>query len=94
MKREIADYVSRCLQCQQIKAIRQKPAGLLHPLPISRWKWEDIAMDYVIGFPRSNRGNNAILVIVDRLTKAAHFIPIKDKYAMNKMATTYIREII
>ena len=86
MKCDIASYIDRCLECQQIKAVRQKPSGLLQPLPISKMKWEDIMMDYVIGFPRSSKGNNAIWVIVDRLTKSAHFIPIKNTYAMDKMA--------
>jgi hypothetical protein len=94
MKRDIMKYVERCLQCQKIKAVRQKSAGLLHPLPIPKWKWEDIAMDYVIGFPRTAKGNNSIWVIVDRLTKSAHFIPIKNTYSMDQMASTYIREII
>ena len=94
MKRDIVDYVSRCLECQQVKAVRQRPTGLIQPLPISKWKWEDIMMDYVIGFPRSNRGKNAIWVIVDRLTKSAHFIPIKNMYSMDRMASTYIQEII
>ena len=93
MKRDVASYVSRCLECQQVKAVRQRPAGLLHPMPIPRWKWEDKTMDYVIGLPRSSRGNNAIWVIVDRLTKSAHFIPIKNTYSMDRMATTYVREI-
>ena len=94
MKNYIANYVSRCLECQQVKAVRQRPAGLLQPLPISKWKWEDITMDYVVGFPRSGRGNNAIWVIVDRLTKTAHFIAIKNTYSMNRMVATYVREIV
>ena len=77
MKREIAAFVSRCLACQMIKAEHQKPPGLLQPLEIPEWKWEHITMDFVSGLPTTKKGNNAIWVIVDRLTKSAHFIPLK-----------------
>ena len=94
MKRDVKEYVNKCLQCQQIKAVRQKPAGLLQPLPVSKWKWEDITMDFVIGFPRTVKGNNSIWVIVDRLTKTAHFIPIRNTHTMDHMAAIYIKEIV
>lgn len=77
MKKDIAEYVSKCLTCQQVKAEHQRPAGTLQPLPIPEWKWDHITMDFVTGLPRSHKGNDAIWVIVDRLTKVAHFLPIK-----------------
>lgn len=77
MKREIARYVGRCVTCQQVKAEHQKPAGMLQPLQIPEWKWEFITMDFVTNLPKSPRGHNGIWVIVDRLTKSAHFLPIK-----------------
>uniref|UniRef100_A0A2N9F277 Integrase catalytic domain-containing protein n=1 Tax=Fagus sylvatica TaxID=28930 RepID=A0A2N9F277_FAGSY len=77
MKREIAGYVARCLVCQQVKIEHQRPGGLLQPLPIPEWKWEHISMDFVTGFPRTPSGNDSIWVIVDRLTKSAHFLAIK-----------------
>ena len=77
MKKIIADFVARCLQCQQVKAEHQRPAGLLQPLPIPEWKWEHITMDFIVGLPRSSRGMDSIWVIVDRLTKSAHFLPVK-----------------
>ena len=77
MKRDIAQFVSRCLVCQQVKAEHQSPGGLLLPLQIPEWKWEQIAMDFVIGLPRTTRGFDAIWVVVDRLTKTARFLPIK-----------------
>ena len=73
MKREITDYVSKCLTCQQVKAEHQRPAGLLQPLQISEWKWEHITMDFVVGLPATQKGHNGVWVIVDRLTKTAHF---------------------
>ncbi|GFZ05260.1 hypothetical protein Acr_17g0008320 [Actinidia rufa] len=94
MKREIAEFVSRCLSCQQVKAEHQRPAGLLQSLPIPEWKWEHITMDFVVGLPNSPRGCNAIWVIVDRLTKSAHFFPVKTTYSLSKYANLYIAEII
>ncbi|GFS42479.1 hypothetical protein Acr_00g0080050 [Actinidia rufa] len=83
MKKEIAEFVSQCLSCQQVKAEHQRPAGLLQSLPIPEWKWEHITMDFVVGLPNSPRGCNAIWVIVDRLTKSAHFLPVKTTYSLS-----------
>jgi hypothetical protein len=94
MKREIAEYVARCLTCQKVKAEHQRPAGTLKPLEIPEWKWEGIAMDFVVGLPRTTSGYDAIWVIVDRLTKSAHFLPIKVKYAPEKLAEIYLQEIV
>ncbi|CAL5400001.1 unnamed protein product [Camellia sinensis] len=94
MKKDIANHVSKCLHCQQVKAEHQRPAGLLQPLPIPEWKWEHITMDFVVGLPQSFSKNDAIWVIVDRLTKSAHFLSIKIMYPLNKFATLYIKEII
>ena len=76
MKRDIAQFVAQCVMCQQVKVEHQRPAGSLQPLVIPKWKWEHITMDFVIGLPRTLGGNNAIWVIVDRLTKSAHFLPM------------------
>ncbi|KAM1006781.1 hypothetical protein COP2_003576 [Malus domestica] len=75
MKREIAEYVSRCIVCQQVKAKRKKPFGRMQPLPVPQWKWENITMDFVYKLPRTRNGFEGVWVIVDRLTKSAHFIP-------------------
>ncbi|GJR52252.1 putative reverse transcriptase domain-containing protein [Tanacetum coccineum] len=75
MKRDIAEYVSKCLTCSKIKAEHQKPSGLLQQPEIPEWKWEKITMDLVTKLPRSSGGYDAIWVIVDRLTKSAHFLP-------------------
>ena len=74
MKRDVADYVSKCFTYQQVKADHQKSSGLLQPLPIPQWKWEHISMDFVVGLPRSQQNHDAFWVIVDRLTKSVHFI--------------------
>ncbi|KAA0065337.1 ty3-gypsy retrotransposon protein [Cucumis melo var. makuwa] len=94
MKREVAEFVSRCLVCQQVKAPRQKPAGLLQPLSIPEWKWENVSMDFITGLPRTLRGFTVIWVVVDRLTKSAHFVPGKSTYTASKWAQLYMYEIV
>ena len=94
MKKYIAEFVARCLVCQQVKAEHQHPAGLLQALPILEWKWEHITMDFVVGLPRTQQGHDAIWVIVDRLTKSAHFLPVKVSYSLDKLAEVYIREVV
>ena len=94
MKREIADYVSRCLTCQQVKAEHQRPTGLLQPLQIPEWKWEHITMDFVVGLPTTQKGHYEFLVIVDRLTKMVHFLPFNTKWSVAKLARYYVREIV
>ncbi|GJR79735.1 putative reverse transcriptase domain-containing protein [Tanacetum coccineum] len=90
MKRDIAEYVSKCLTCSKIKAEHQKPSGLLHQPEIPEWKWEKITMDLVTKFPKSSSGYDAIWVIVDRLTKSAHFLPIREDYKTEKAGRIYI----
>ncbi|KAL0556809.1 hypothetical protein IC582_005326 [Cucumis melo] len=94
MKREVEKFVSRCLVCQQVKAPRQKPAGLLQPLSIPEWKWENVSMDFITGLPRTLRGFTVIWVVVDRLTKSAHFVPGKSTYTASKWAQLYMSEIL
>ena len=94
MKRDVVDFVSKCLTCQQIKAEHQRPAGLLQPLEIPEWKWEQVTMDFVSGLPKTVRGCDSIWVIVDRLTKSAHFLPVRVTYTLDKLAEIYVREIV
>jgi hypothetical protein len=94
MKREIASYIARCDVCQRVKAKHQRPAGLLQPLKVPLWKWEEVGMDFITGLPMSNRGHDSIWVIVDRLTKVAHFIPVKTTDHGNHLAELYISRIV
>lgn len=94
MKREIAEYVAHCDVCQRVKAEHQRPAGLLQPLPIPEWKWKQVGMDFITGLPRTQSGYDSIWVIVDRLTKVAHFIPVKTTYSSNKLAELYLARIV
>jgi hypothetical protein len=86
--------VAKCSICQQVKVEHRKPAGLLQQLPIPEWKWEMITMDFVSGLPRRKRGNNAIWVIVDRLTKFALFLPVKMTDSVDKLAKIYVNEVV
>ena len=94
MKKDIAEYVSKCLTCQQVKAEHQRPAGLLQPLPIPEWKWDKITMDFVVGLPMTWRKNDAVWVIVDRIMKTAHFILIRSDFLLNKLSRLYIDNIV
>ena len=94
MKKDISEYVAKCLTCQQVKAEHQVPSGLLNPLPIPQWKWDNITMDFVSGFPLTQRKHDAVWVIVDRLTKSAHFLPIRLDYSMDRLADLYVDEIV
>jgi hypothetical protein len=86
--------VAWCDTCQRTKAKHQKPAGLLQPLPVPEWKWEEIGMDFVTGLPRTQKGNDSIWVIIDCLTKVAHFIPVKTTFGGATLARIYLKEIV
>ncbi|GJS01319.1 putative reverse transcriptase domain-containing protein [Tanacetum coccineum] len=94
MKADIATYVSKCLTCAKVKAEHQKPSGLLQQPEIPVWKWERITMDFITKLPRTPSGYDSIWVIVDRLTKSAHFIPMNEKYKMEKLTRLYLKEIV
>lgn len=94
MKRDIAEFVACCDVCQRIKAEHQRPAGLLQPLQIPQWKWEEIGMDFITGLPRTKTGYDSVWVIIDRLTKVAHFIPVKTTYKGDKLAELYMARIV
>ncbi|GJY01586.1 putative reverse transcriptase domain-containing protein [Tanacetum coccineum] len=77
MKKDITVYVSKCLTCLKVKIEHQRPSGLLQQPEIPEWKWEGIVMDFVTKLPRTSSGHDTIWVIVDRLTKSAHFLPMR-----------------
>jgi hypothetical protein len=90
IKNKIAKYVARYDTCRRVKVVHLKLAGMLQPLPIPSWKWEDISMDFITRLPKTLRGFDSIWVIVDRLTKLAHFIPVKTDYRASKYAEIYV----
>jgi hypothetical protein len=75
-----------CAMCQRVKAEHQRPGGLLHPLKIPEWKWEEIGMDFITGLPRTSKAYDSLWVIVERLTKVAHFILVKTMYKGSQLA--------
>nr|GFA39249.1 putative reverse transcriptase domain-containing protein [Tanacetum cinerariifolium] len=94
MKAGIATYVSKCLTCTKVKVEHQRPSGLLIQPAIPVWKWDNITMDFVTKLPKSSQGLDTIWVIVDRLTKSAHFLPIKENDTMDKLARLYLDRIV
>jgi hypothetical protein len=94
MKVDIAKYVSECDTCHRMKASHLKSAGVLQPLSIPTWKWDDISMDFILGLPLTARKKDSIWVIVDRLTKTAHFIAIHTIYSVQHYAELYIDQIV
>nr|GEX21874.1 hypothetical protein [Tanacetum cinerariifolium] len=94
IKADITTFVSKYLTCAKVKAEHQKPSGLIQQPEIPEWKWEKITMDFVLGLPRTSSGYDSIWVIVDRLTKSAHFLPMKKTDSIEKLAQLYLREIV
>ena len=94
MKRDVAEYVSKCLACQQVKAEHQVLTSLLNPFPIPQWKWDNITLDFVSNFPLTQQKHDSVWVIVDKLTKSTHFIPVRMDYSMDRLAELYVEEIV
>ena len=94
MKNDVATFVSKCLTCQKVKAEHQRPGGELQKISIPEWKWDQVTMDFVVGLPRTPSGNDAIWVVVDRLTKSAHFIAIKLSFSVDQLAELYVAQIV
>ena len=74
MKGETTEYLARCQYCQQVKVEHQHPADLLQPLPVPEWKWETISLDFITGMPKTQKQNDSIMVVIDKLNKSAHFV--------------------
>nr|GEV65413.1 reverse transcriptase domain-containing protein [Tanacetum cinerariifolium] len=94
MKTNIATYDSKCLTCARVKAKHQKPSGLLVQPAIPKWKWDNITMDFITKLPKSSQGFDTIWVIVDRLIKSAHFLPIRENDPLDKLARLYLNKIV
>ena len=94
MKKHVGDFVRLCLTCQRVKAEHQRPAGLLQPVEVAEWKWEHITMDFVTHLPRTLRVHDAVWVIVNRLTKSAHFLAVRMTFTLEEFYRLYILEIV
>ena len=93
MRKDVADYIYICMECQRVKAEHRHPIGFLHPLPISEKKWEALTTDFITKFPRTTRKHDFIMVVVDKLTKDAHFVPLKKTHTTTNIVEVYMREI-
>jgi len=93
MKGDVENYIKQCTTCQKAKHSLQHPMGLLQPLPVPEGIWQDLTMDFIEGLPKS-KGYSVILVVVDRLTKYAHFMAIIHPYTVATVAQTFLDNVV
>jgi hypothetical protein len=93
MKKEIVEYIAKFMEFQKVKAEHRHPTRLLQPLPILEWKWEVVTMDFITKFPRTRKQHDGIMLVVDKLTKATHFIPMKVTHKETNVVDIYMREV-
>jgi hypothetical protein len=93
MKKEIVEYIARCLECQKVKVEHRCPAGLLHPFPIPKWKWEGVKIDFITKFHRRRKKHDLIMVVVEKLTKASHLILMKVTHKATNVVDIYMSEV-
>ena len=93
MKKDMAGYISRCMKCQQVNVEHQHLAGLLQPLLVPEWKWEFISMDFITGLPMTWRQHDSITVVVDKLKKEEHFIPVNSTHKTDDTEKIFMKDI-
>ena len=94
MKRDVLEFVTKCMVCQKVKAEHQVSSGLLQPIKIPEWKWDRITMHFVVGLPVIGRKHESTWVVVGQLTKSTHFLPMRTDYSPDKLTELYIKEIV
>ncbi|XP_049368391.1 uncharacterized protein LOC125833287 [Solanum verrucosum] len=94
MKKGITEFVAMCQNCQQVKYEHQRHASLLQQMSIPEWKWKRIVMDFIVGVPKTLGKFDSIWVVVDKLTKSTHFIPVRVDYNAQQLAKVYVKEIV
>ena len=94
MKRDVSGFVTKCMVCQKVKVEHQVPSGLLQPIRIPEWKWDRITMNFEVGLPLTGTNHDSVWVVVDRIMKSAHFLPVRTYYSLDKLAELYIKEIV
>ena len=94
IKNDVVTYMSKCLSCQKVKAKHKHPTGVMQPIEIPQSKWEQIAMDFLVGVPKTSEGPDLIQVIIDHLTKSAHFLLVKVSYSLEKLVELFVSEIV
>ena len=94
MKKDVLDFVTKCMVCLRMKVELQVPSSLLQSIRIPEWKWDRITMDLVVGLPLIGRKHDSIWVVVDQLMKSAHFLPVRIDYSLDKLTELYIEDIV
>ena len=94
LKSDIAEFIAKYLNCQQVKAEHQKSGGVLQVIQIPSLKWDYINMDFVVGLPRTKKSYDSIWVVLDRLTKSTSFIPVKSLYSAEDYERIFLDEIV
>jgi hypothetical protein len=93
MKNAVAHFIARCLECQKVKDEHRHPVGLLQYFPIPEWKWEVVTMEFITKFARTSKKHDSIMVVLDKLTKVTHFIPVKSLHKETKIIEIYMHEV-
>jgi hypothetical protein len=93
LKKEIIEYITKCMECQKVKAEHRHPTGLLQPLPIPEWKWDVVTMDFITGLPITSKKHDSIMVVMEKLTKYAHLIPLKTTHRATDVANIFLKEV-
>ena len=94
LKKDIADFVAKCPNCNQVKKEHKKQDGLFYEIQVPTLKLEDINADFVVGLPQNHKQYDSIWVIVDRLTKSSHSILVKSTYSVKDYARILVHEIV
>jgi hypothetical protein len=93
MKKEIAEYIANCMECQKVKVENRHTTGLLQPLTILEWKWEVVTMDFITKLPIIGKFHDSIMVVVDKLMKVSHFIPLKTTHKATEVVDIFMKEV-
>jgi len=93
IKKNVVEFIARCMEFQRVKVEHRHPVGFLQSLPIPEKKWEVVTIDFITKFPRTTRKHDSIMVVVDKLTKVAHFSQIKTNYTTTNIVEIYMKEI-
>ena len=91
LKTDVIEYLSKCIECQQVKIEYGHPAGLLQPMLIPQWKWEIISLYFITGLPKTQKHHDSIMVVVDKLSKSAHFILVKSMHKAADIAEIFLK---
>jgi len=93
MKKKVVNYISKCLKCQKVKIEHRNPVGIIYPLSIPKWKWEVVTIYFITKFPKIVKQPDSIMLVVDKLTKDAHFIPMNNTHKAENIVDIYMKRV-